>query len=171
MTDQLSEELEYSQALVRPLLGCLQALSKRVVELGAGARAAGAAGPAAEALRLLLSNVQLVASIFYSLNSPGLTDVGALGALPCRSQGRRAVYRGREGQRSGCRPPLLLASAGVHKPPMHALMLWWWRHAGGAAAAALHAQILCARRLLPCPGPLRRLRRLWTRGCTSGTRT
>ncbi len=76
MTDQLSEELEYSQALVRPLLACLQALSKRVAELGEGARAAAAAGPALDQLRLLLSNVQLVASIFYSLNSPGLTDVG-----------------------------------------------------------------------------------------------
>ncbi|KAL4452248.1 hypothetical protein ABPG75_007910 [Micractinium tetrahymenae] len=74
MTDQLSEELEYSQALVRPLLACLQGLSKRVAELGEGARAAGAGGPAVDQLRLLLSNVQLVASIFYSLNSPGLTD-------------------------------------------------------------------------------------------------
>lgn len=45
----------------------LQAQSKKVAELGP-------AGPA-DQLRLLLSNVQLVASIFYSLNSPGLTDV------------------------------------------------------------------------------------------------
>ncbi|GAB4819020.1 hypothetical protein N2152v2_006066 [Parachlorella kessleri] len=64
MTDQLSQELEYSQQLVAPLLATLQALSKRVAE------AAGQAEP----LRLLLSNVQLVASIFYSLNSPGLTE-------------------------------------------------------------------------------------------------
>ncbi len=34
----------------------------------------GPAGPA-DQLRLLLSNVQLIAAIFYSLNSPGLTDV------------------------------------------------------------------------------------------------
>lgn len=66
MTDQLSAELEYSQQLVRPLLATLQGLSKRVAE----------AGGAAEPLRLLLSSVQLVASIFYSLNSPGLTEVG-----------------------------------------------------------------------------------------------
>lgn len=68
MTDQLSEELQYSQALVAPLLACLQALSKQVAE-------AAAAGAPPDTLRLLLSNVQLVASIFYSLNSPGLTDV------------------------------------------------------------------------------------------------
>ncbi|KAI3438113.1 hypothetical protein D9Q98_000554 [Chlorella vulgaris] len=64
MTDQLSEELQYSQALVQPLLTCLQALSKGVSEQAANA----------DALRLLLSNVRLVASIFYSLNSPGLTE-------------------------------------------------------------------------------------------------
>jgi hypothetical protein len=67
MTDQLSEELQYSQALVQPLLTCLQALSKGVSEQAANA----------DALRLLLSNVRLVASIFYSLNSPGLTEVCA----------------------------------------------------------------------------------------------
>jgi len=75
MTDQLSGELEYSQALVKPLLACLQALSKRVAEVAPGAAAGGAA---AEPLRLLLSNVQLVCSIFYSLNSPGLTDVSGV---------------------------------------------------------------------------------------------
>lgn len=73
MTDQLSEELECSQALVAPLLACLQGLSKQVAE-------AGASSP--DALRLLLSNVHLVASIFYSLNSPGLTDVRQRGRLP-----------------------------------------------------------------------------------------
>ena len=46
---------------------CPQAQSKKVAELGP-------AGPA-DQLRLLLSNVQLIAAIFYSLNSPGLTDV------------------------------------------------------------------------------------------------
>lgn len=56
----------------RPALPALppslpQVQSKRVGELGP-------AGPP-DQLRLLLSNVQLVASIFYSLNSPGLTDV------------------------------------------------------------------------------------------------
>jgi hypothetical protein len=65
MTDQLSAELEYSQQLVAPLLAALQALSKHV----------GEAGGQPDALRPLLANVQLVASIFYSLNSPGLTEV------------------------------------------------------------------------------------------------
>lgn len=61
----------WQPALDLPCLPCLppspQAQSKRVGELGPG-------GPP-DQLRLLLSNVQLVASIFYSLNSPGLTDV------------------------------------------------------------------------------------------------
>ena len=81
MTDKLSDELQYSQALVQPLLACLQGLSKKVAELAA----AGEGG--VEALRLVLSNVQLVASIFYSLNSPGLTEVCArvsgAGAAAC----------------------------------------------------------------------------------------
>eukprot|EP00887_Chlorella_sp_A99_P002133 scaffold21.g2133.t1 len=64
MTPELSSELEYSQQLVKPLLAALQATSRRVAE---------ATGDAA-ALHLLLSNVQLIASIFYSLNSPGLTE-------------------------------------------------------------------------------------------------
>lgn len=72
MTDQLSEELDYSQAVVKPLLACLQAQSKRAAEVAPGAAAGGAA---AEPLRLVLSNVHLACSIFYSLNSPGLTDV------------------------------------------------------------------------------------------------
>ncbi|PSC72253.1 Exportin-2 [Micractinium conductrix] len=71
MTDQLSEELDYSQAVVKPLLACLQAQSKRAAEVAPGAAAGGAA---AEPLRLVLSNVHLACSIFYSLNSPGLTD-------------------------------------------------------------------------------------------------
>lgn len=41
-----------------------------------------------DALRLLLSNVQLVASIFYSLNSPGLTEVGGAGGGQGQGQGR-----------------------------------------------------------------------------------
>ena len=67
MTTELSAELEYSQQLVKPLLAALQALSRRVA-------AAGAAGDAAT-LVLALQNATLICSIFYSLNSPGLTEV------------------------------------------------------------------------------------------------
>ena len=81
MTDQLSEELAYSQALVAPLLACLQAQSKGVAEAGAAQQP--------DRLRLLLSNVQLVASIFYSLNSPGLTDVSRGSAAKRRTAPRR----------------------------------------------------------------------------------
>lgn len=90
MTDSLSQELEYSQQFVAPLLAMLQLLSKKVAE------AAGAADP----LRLLLANVQLVASIFYSLNSPGLTEASAcmgagLGFYTClRAACGRTGWRG-----------------------------------------------------------------------------
>ena len=90
MTDKLSDELQYSQALVQPLLACLQSLSKKVAELAAAGEGA------VEALRLVLSNVQLVASIFYSLNSPGLTDVREWegGAAACYRVGFAAVAEG-----------------------------------------------------------------------------
>ena len=78
MTDALSRELEYSESLVAPLLACLQALSAQLAAATAAAAATGG-GAASDTLRLLLSNVQLVASIFYSLNSPGLTEVGGGG--------------------------------------------------------------------------------------------
>lgn len=67
MTDALSTELEYSQALVVPLLDTLRALGSRLGEVG------GDGG----ALRTLLSCARLVASVFHSLNSPGLTEVKA----------------------------------------------------------------------------------------------
>ena len=78
MTPELSNELEYSQQLVRPLLAELQLLSRAAAELAA----AGGGGDVA-ALQLVLSNVQLVCSTFYSLNSPGLTDVRACCGLLC----------------------------------------------------------------------------------------
>lgn len=71
MTSELSRELEYSQQLVRPLLATLRRLAPRAAET--------AADPAAQAL--VLSNLRAVVSIFYSLNSPGLTDVRSLGSL------------------------------------------------------------------------------------------
>ncbi|KFM24134.1 Exportin-2 [Auxenochlorella protothecoides] len=64
MTDALSAELDYSQQVVAPLLATLRRLTPRIAER--------AADPPAQAL--LLSNIQLVVSIFYSLNSPGLTE-------------------------------------------------------------------------------------------------
>ena len=72
MTEQLSTELEYSQQLVRPLLACLQRLTRRVGELGPSGDPA--------ALCVALSDAQLAASVFYSLNSPGLTGARAGGA-------------------------------------------------------------------------------------------
>lgn len=65
MTDQLSAELEYSQKLVRPLLAATQA---------AAARCTAAAAAAADDLPLLLANARLALGVFYSLNSPGLTE-------------------------------------------------------------------------------------------------
>lgn len=121
MTDQLSEELQYSQALVAPLLACLQALSKQVAEAQAAVAAAAAGG--ADALRLLLSNVQLVASIFYSLNSPGLTDVRWLGAplaaLPAAGC-RASVGAGQGCAAAATDPPCTLqttCTAGVRGEP------------------------------------------------------
>ncbi len=68
MTDALSAELEYSQAAVRPLLAATQAL--------AAAAAAAAAAPATPpaALARALDNARLVLAVFFSLNSPGLTE-------------------------------------------------------------------------------------------------
>lgn len=65
MTDQLSKELEYSQQLVRPLLAATQRLA---AQCSAAAPAGGAALP------LLLEDARLALSIFYSLNSSGLTE-------------------------------------------------------------------------------------------------
>ena len=65
MTDKLSKDLEYSQGFVRPLLDLLMQLAGQV---------AAAAADVAQ-LRVLLSSARLVCRIFYSLNSPGLTEV------------------------------------------------------------------------------------------------
>lgn len=68
MTDELSIELEYSQQLVRPLLGVAQ----RVV--AAAAHGASTAGFDQNTLKVHVDNCRLVFSIFYSMNSPGLTE-------------------------------------------------------------------------------------------------
>lgn len=67
MTDSLSMELEYSQKLVRPLLEVAKRTTAVCTQAAAG-------GPGADALPTLLSNARLVLSIFFSLNSPGLTE-------------------------------------------------------------------------------------------------
>jgi len=64
MTATLSNELEYSQKLVIPLLNTLKAATARLPTVSA----------APLQLAALLENVRLIASIFLSLNSPGLTQ-------------------------------------------------------------------------------------------------
>lgn len=67
MSDELNEELQISQILVRPLLSVLQRLTAKC--------SAVAGDPSqAEALPVLLSNARLCLSVFFSLNSPGLTE-------------------------------------------------------------------------------------------------
>lgn len=62
LTEKLNKELEYSQQLVRPLLTVAQQLQ---------AHCKSAVG---DELPLHFKNAQLTLSIFYSLNSPGLTE-------------------------------------------------------------------------------------------------
>ena len=66
MTDSLSRELEYSQQLVRPLLETLQKLVKQVQAT---------APHDTTVLKQLLGSVRLALRVFFSLNSPGLTEV------------------------------------------------------------------------------------------------
>jgi exportin-2 (importin alpha re-exporter) len=66
MTDQLNQELEYSQQFVGPLLAVTQRLT--------AACTAAAAAASSENLPQHLTNARLALSIFYSLNSPGLTE-------------------------------------------------------------------------------------------------
>ena len=65
MTEALSKELEYCQQAVQPLLGALQRTT---------AALPAAAGGDPSRLRLLLSSARLACRVFYSLNSPGLTE-------------------------------------------------------------------------------------------------
>jgi len=69
MTSQLSKELEYSQQMVHPLL---QTLQKLVAQLE------GSGGEQSVAKQLLESTRHLL-RVFFSLNSPGLTEVRSLG--------------------------------------------------------------------------------------------
>lgn len=65
MTATLSSELEYSQKLIVPLLNTLKAATARLPTVSTSSPVQ---------LAALLENVKLIASIFLSLNSPGLTQ-------------------------------------------------------------------------------------------------
>ena len=68
MTGKLNEELKYSQQLIVPLWEILKTLSTELQ------------GNSADVTRTrqILSSIRLVCRIFYSLNSPGLTQVAIL---------------------------------------------------------------------------------------------
>lgn len=74
MSEKLNKELEYSQNFVKPLLDVFVGLRAQV-EANANA---------AEPLRLALSSARYAVEIFYSLNSPGLTEVRCCGPWACR---------------------------------------------------------------------------------------
>lgn len=64
MSSELNKELEYSQQLVKPLLETLQRL---VRELQASTETA--------QCKQILDSSRLLLRVFFSLNSPGLTEV------------------------------------------------------------------------------------------------
>ena len=70
LTTELSRELQYCQQMVRPLLCVAQNITSACESLTSVAK--GTQG--AESAPLTLDNARLVLNIFYSLNSPGLTD-------------------------------------------------------------------------------------------------
>ena len=65
MSTELSRELEYSQQLVKPLLETLQKLVKELESPREGSRS-----------KQVLESTRLLLRVFFSLNSPGLTQVG-----------------------------------------------------------------------------------------------
>ena len=88
MTDSLSAELEYSQRLAGPLLDSLRAALERARSCTRAARAAARAqapapgafsqedaAAAARAADGALDTARLACRVFFSLNSPGLTEV------------------------------------------------------------------------------------------------
>ena len=86
MTDSLSAELEYSQKLAGPLLDSLRCALERARAFTSAARAARAgtatglfssddAAAAARAAEGALDTARLACRVFFSLNSPGLTEV------------------------------------------------------------------------------------------------
>lgn len=68
MTGKLNEELKYSQQLIVPLWEMLKTLSTELQSNSADVTRT----------RQILSSIRLVCRIFYSLNSPGLTQVATL---------------------------------------------------------------------------------------------
>ena len=64
--DAISHELAYCQSVIRPLLAVAKMLASACVELSNTTNN--------ESLALALDDARLVLSLFYSLNSPGLTD-------------------------------------------------------------------------------------------------
>ena len=71
LSAKLNEELKYSQQLIVPLWETLKKLSSELQANTGDVHAA----------RLTLSSIRLVCRIFYSLNSPGLTEVRQLTCL------------------------------------------------------------------------------------------
>ncbi|KAI8101811.1 hypothetical protein M9434_006876 [Picochlorum sp. BPE23] len=65
--DNISNELAYCQFIIKPLLHVATKLTGACLELGQ-------ASSLPDTANLTLSNARLVLSVFYSLNSPGLTD-------------------------------------------------------------------------------------------------
>jgi len=80
MTEGLSNELEYCQQAVKPLLAALQRVTAALPAVAAGGNGA--------ALRTLLSSARLACRVFYSLNSPGLTEVSRKMHGACDDGGR-----------------------------------------------------------------------------------
>ena len=64
MSPELSRELEYCQQLVQPLMETLQKLGKELEATGQSPNG-----------RQVLGSIRLLLRVFFSLNSPGLTEV------------------------------------------------------------------------------------------------
>lgn len=103
MSSQLSEELAFSQQFVTPLLETLTALVKQITSPAQGAEAD------IPLLKRRVLSARLACRIFYSLNSPGLTQV-------CSPTGN-VPYREAISEVHG---PLLLLLL-PHPPPPHCL--------------------------------------------------
>lgn len=64
MSPELSRELEYCQQLVQPLLETLQKLGKELQSTNQTSNG-----------KQVLGSIRLLLRVFFSLNSPGLTEV------------------------------------------------------------------------------------------------
>lgn len=70
MTAALSRELQYCQPIIRPLLAVMQFITSKCEELASAA----VTDASAQSATVVLDDARLVLNIYYSLNSPGLTD-------------------------------------------------------------------------------------------------